>query len=208
MNENYACRILFFGVLAGLFCLSAVGYCAEPPPLASFFPAEPGTIWKYVGEGNEYASFTQQVMFRKGQRVQVSVNNGGTRTIRVYRFEADAVRMTLSLPEIYDDRNVLNEPDNENKLVMKMPLVLGGTWQDDKYLYRIVSTSETVTVPAGTFSGVLKIKSMALTKEHPRSTFFEYYAAGVGLIMQEFSSADGYRVVSRLKSIHKGPVTK
>ncbi len=124
--------------------------------------------------------------------------------MKVYRVEPGAVRITLAMPEVYDDRNLLNAAEAENKVVLQAPLRIGATWQDDTFRSRVVSNTEKVTVPAGTFENVLKIKRTPMEKTQSTYHIFEYYAAGTGLVMQEFV-ADGFRVVSRLHKVSMAP---
>ena len=54
----------------------------EPAPeeesLIGFYPLKEGNMWEYEGEGMEYASFIQKVIFSSGNRHQVTIDNGGT----------------------------------------------------------------------------------------------------------------------------------
>lgn len=199
-------RSVWLAFMTGFLVFSAAGFCAglEPTDISAYFPSEPGKTWTYVGEGNEYASFTQKTLFRSGLKVQLAVDNGGTRLMKVYRVEPGVVRMTLSMPEVYDDRNLLKAAETENKVVLQAPLRIGATWQDDSFHSRVVSVSEKVTVPAGTFVNVLKIKRTPLDKSQSTYHIYEYYAVGTGLVMQEFI-ADGFRVVSRLHKVSMTP---
>lgn len=195
-----------FVVVTGFLVFSTAGSCAslESTDFSTYFPSDPGRTWTYVGEGNEFASFTQKVIFRSGLKVQMAVDNGGTRVMKVFRVEPGTVRLTLAMPEVYDNRNLLNAAEAENKLLLQSPLRIGATWKDDTFLSRIVSSSEKVTVPAGTFENVLKIKRTPLDKSQSAYHIYEYYAVGTGLVMQEFL-ADGFRVVSRLHKVSMAP---
>ncbi|MEW6064635.1 MAG: hypothetical protein ACOY3U_13100 [Bacillota bacterium] len=199
-----------------MVCLTAVAGCAkkETPPSAQnkpkvdtiqdvspYFPAEPQLTWEYEGFGNEYAAFTRKVLYRQGNRVQMSENNGGTVMGLVFDVSAQAVTKTFSVPEFYDERNILNEKANLQEVILKAPLRVGESWQNDGSKREVVSTGERVEVPAGKFEKVVKIKITPLEDKQDHEQF-EYYAENTGLIMREFIAGDS-RITSKLKSFKK-----
>lgn len=60
----------------------------EPPvvtkSLSDYFPLVEGNVWQYKGEGNEYASFTREVVFVEGDKAQIKDDNGGTVSTAVF----------------------------------------------------------------------------------------------------------------------------
>ena len=185
--------------IAGLPC-----DCRQKPAasqsLADYFPFKAGRVWVYDGEGMEYAAFTRRVMFQQDNRVQIVDDNGGSRVIRGFAIDAAAVRQIFTLPETDSEQNWLSKPETESSILLKAPLTVGAVWQDERHRREIISVSETVTSPAGTFSNVVKVKITALTQNQDWQ-MFEYYAAGVGLVMREFVTADNYIVRSKLRTI-------
>lgn len=191
-------------VMSGLLIFSA---CANQPQLPaqtpafpdlrSYFPAEPGATWTYEGSGNEYAGFTRKTTYRRDDKVQMSESNGGTKLGQVYQVSTGAIIQTLSLEEYYDDYSLLSHEPNQYKILLKAPLAVGTVWQNNQEKREIVSCNETVQVPAGSFTQVVKIKITPLNPQR-NDLQFEYYAPQTGLIMREFV-ADGYVVTSKLK---------
>lgn len=78
------------------------------------------------------------------------------------------------------------------RAVLRGPLVEGARWTGDlagrTFRYEVASTSETVTVRAGTFAGCLLITAKA---EGVPGATNEYYAPYVGRILTTFSSGGG-----------------
>ncbi|MCK4259771.1 MAG: hypothetical protein KAX49_12380 [Halanaerobiales bacterium] len=83
------------------------------------------------------------------------------------------------------------------EIVLKTPLRVGNTWESGDRIREIIDIDETVTIPAGTFYNVIKVK--VITKEENNFEIYEYYAENVGLILKE-SKFDGNEVRSKLKS--------
>jgi hypothetical protein len=171
--------------------------------ITAYFPIEAKQTWTYQGEGNEYASFTRRVMVQQGNRAQFAEDNGGTKMVMVYQVTPDEVKKTFFVPEFYTDKNMLNEPANQSEVILKAPLKVGAVWQDDKYKREVLGIREKVTVPAGTFENVVKIKVTSLQGGLQGSQLFEYYAPNTGLILREFTSGENFKVVSKLKSFVK-----
>ena len=118
----------------------------------------------------------------------------------ILKVSSEAVVKTFSRAEVYEDTNFLQEEPNQSVIVLKNPLKMVNTWEDAKERREIVSTKATVAVPAGTFRNVLVVKITPLSKVTVGTYHrMEYYAAGTGLIMQEFIGQNDFRVVSRLK---------
>lgn len=169
--------------------------------LAAFFPAAPGRIWTYEGEGMEFAGFTRRVMFQQGNTFQVVDDNGGARVVRVFAVDSNSVGQIFSLAETDTEANFIDRPAKEKIILLKAPLAAGAVWQDDQYRRQVISTNETVAVPAGTFTNVIKVKITAIDSSKTDWHMFEYYAADTGLIMREFLGPDNYLVKAKLKSV-------
>lgn len=199
-------KLLALAIVLGLSIL--VGCAEQPGPapqepavtdVRSYFPTNPALTWTYEGIGNEYAAFTRKVLFQQDNQVQMAEDNGGTRMGQVYQVTAEAVIQTFSLEEYYTDNNLLGEKSNRHQILLKAPLIAGAVWQDGRDKREVLSINETVQVPAGTFSQVVKIKISSLDPQQ-EGRQFEYYAPHTGLIMREFI-ADNYTIASKLKTI-------
>lgn len=175
--------------------------------VSTYFPIEAKLTWIFEGEGNEYASFTRRVMVQQVNRSQFAEDNGGTKMVMVYQVEPDKVKRTFFEPEFYSDKNMLNEAANQSEIILKGPLKVGSAWQDDKNKREVLGIREKVTVPAGTFENVVKIRITPLQGESQGSELFEYYAPNTGLILREFISGENFKVISKLKSSGKTEAT-
>ena len=170
--------------------------------VSRYFPVESQLTWDYEGEGNEYAGFTRRVMHTQGNKAQVSEDNGGTVLGMVFEVTSSQVVKTYTKEEFYSDKNLLEEKPNLEEVILKAPLKVGATWKNERDQREVVSTSERVEVPGGTFHNVVKIKITSL--EHPpeEGRQFEYYAENTGLILREFTVGED-KITSQLKSLKK-----
>jgi hypothetical protein len=169
---------------------------AEGPQPAAYFPVAVGSRWDYAGIGNEYAAFVRTVTFRQGDKAQVQDDNGGTVVASVFRISANEIKRIVSLPEFYENRSLLDAKENASEVLLRAPLKAGEKWDFALGTRTIDALGVEVTVPAGTFKQVLKMK---VTSKGSDWVTYEYYAPGVGLVKKE--SGDGkYTVSSLLKS--------
>ena len=53
--------------------------------MREYFPLTEGSTWQYLGEGNEFASFTREVLFAREDQAQIIENNGGTISASVFK---------------------------------------------------------------------------------------------------------------------------
>lgn len=171
----------------------------QPSPVAEilpadYFPMTPGSKWSYIGDGNEFATYTSTVLFHECLYFQVSRNNGGTVSSTVYYASDTDVRIVLSRGEEYDMSNLISEPPNTDEIVLMAPLEAGTEWGSESIKRKIVSTSESINTPAGLFENCLTVRS-----EYPDSYIIDYYVIGIGLVYSEFHSGDNV-ITSSLES--------
>ncbi|MBS4021954.1 MAG: hypothetical protein KGZ79_05990 [Dethiobacter sp.] len=184
------------GLLILIFALIMLrgGPGAEPgPKLADFFPLTQGSSWDYLGEGNEFAALTREVLFTQGNRAQIREDTGGTVSALIFEVTEDVVRRIYNQPEFYDRVSLLDQPANDNTIILQRPLEVGNRW-GSPVEREIVATNASVETPAGRFENCIKIQ---LTFEN--SILFEYYRQGVGLVKREFIAGDD-RITSTLKT--------
>lgn len=154
--------------------------------IRNYFPLTVGSSWKYLGEGNEYASFNRLVIYSKENRAQVKSDNGGTVAAMVFETTDTSVTRIYMKGEEYGNANFLDAPPNENIIILKTPLEAGTKWGDSTGGTReIVDINAIVTAPAGIFEKCVKVK---ITDQN--SIVYEYYKEGVGLVRSEFLSGD------------------
>jgi hypothetical protein len=158
-----------------------------------YFPLSIGSTWQYLGEGNEYASFTRKVLFKEGDRIQTMEDNGGTVSANIYKVTGDAARLVYSQGEQYDKVNLLDRKDNRDSIVLKAPLKTGTKWENAEDEREILATDASVDTPAGRFEACVKVSIKS-----QNSTMYEYYKAGVGMVKREFIS-EGLTVTSTLE---------
>ncbi|MBN1622742.1 MAG: hypothetical protein JXN10_07455 [Clostridia bacterium] len=152
---------------------------------SDYFPMTPGSTWGYIGDGNEYASYTQTVLYNECSYFQVSRDNGGTVTSTVYYVSDNDIRMVLSRGEEYDKANIISEPPNTDEIILKTPLEPGTEWESGSIKRRILSMDDTIATPAGLFEDCLTVRS-----DYPDSYIIDYYVIGIGLVYTEFHSGD------------------
>lgn len=165
----------------------------EELSLKDFFPVSVGSTWKYLGEGNEYATFERKALFREGDKAQFSEDNGGTISASVFKVTDKEIVRTFFRGEEYNQENLMNEKVNDNTVILKAPIKAGTKWKNPKDDREITATDAVVETPAGKFTGCIKV---SIRTEN--STMYEYYKAGVGMVKREFVS-EGMQVTSTLE---------
>ena len=200
MNKNILKKAVTISIIV-LLIISMQGCVKKeqikPETILDYMPLSVGNTWVYEGEGNEYASYTQKIEYIDGDKYQISVNNGGTISAHVLAVKSDEARLVFHQGENYDNKNFLKENANADVLVFKYPVVLGAKWNSANVDFEIISTSSKLTVPAGTFSDCTAIQ---ISYQGSNSKTIYYLKKGIGIVEVEFSTNDGYKVYSRLKS--------
>ena len=124
--------------------------------------------------------------------------------MNIYRVTANAVTQTFSQAEVYDNPQLFDKPANKSTIILKTPLVVGATWQNALDRREILSITDKLKLPAGSFDNVLVVKIVSTDKQNSDDGYtLEYYAPGTGLVMQEYYGANNFKVVSKLKSFSK-----
>ena len=188
-------------------CLAARKPAPAPAPAAVvgpspalFFPIQPGLKWEYQGTGNEYATFTNELIRAQGDLAQMR-SISGTTTGSLFSVTNDTVTR-LVRKELAQDRNLLTATPEEKVILLKAPLAPGTSWANGSETRSIVSVGNVIQVPAGVFQDVVKVQ---INTPGQTAQTFEYYARGVGLVKAEYVSGNN-RVVSELKLFSKGQV--
>jgi len=160
---------------------------------ADYFPLTKGSTWQYLGEGNEFASFTREVIFASENRAQIKEDNGGTVSAAVFETTDETVTRIFFQGEAYVNEDFLNAEPNDNLVILKTPLQVGTKWETADSTREIIDLNASLDTPAGKFDQLLKIKIT-----FPDSVIFEYYKDGVGMVKREFESED-IKVTSTLE---------
>lgn len=166
--------------------------------LGDYFPLQKGNKWVYKGTGNEYASFSREVLFTEGNMAQTLEINGGADVSKILQLTDNTVTELFKREEPSTPVNLLNEKANEQRIILKFPLFIGTKWNEGNSQVKIVDTAATVKTPAGTFKNCIKLKS---TSSGNSSVLYQYYAKGVGMVEQDFI-VGGQIISSSLSSYH------
>lgn len=215
-------RFIFF--LALLLIMTAAASCnlrpvknqtaPDPPPKATptppaaaslrdYFPIGQGSTWSYLGQGNEYASFTREVVFTGNGQAQFKEDNGGTVSSSIFEVSGSQLKRIYFKGESYDTINLLNKgyTSNDNTVFLKEPLQVGTSWSSGKSTRRIVQTAIQVQTPAGTFNDCIMVE---IKEANSTGLTSEYYARGVGMVKREFTDKEA-SISSSLKSYKIAP---
>lgn len=168
---------------------------AESVSIEKYFPLKVGNTWTYQGEGNEYASFTQWVLYSEDNKYQLMMDNSGTVMANVIQVNKDSVINIYREAEVYNEKNVLNEEENTFEEVLKTPIEVGNNWISEKNEYEIVEIDASITVPAGKFNNCIAVSIVF----EDGSRAMTYYKEGVGLIQSDFYLNDTDVISSKLK---------
>lgn len=153
--------------------------------VGDYFPITVGSQWEYQGEGNEYASFTREVLFEEGNKAQFKEDNGGTVSASVYELSDAEITRVFNQGESYEPTNFLAEEPNDNLIILKAPLEVGTKWEGTQGSREIVDVDATAETPAGAFSKCIDVKIVGEDSE-----IHEYFAPGVGMVLRTFQAAD------------------
>lgn len=166
---------------------------AVQPSSKDYFPSTPGSTWSYQGSGNEFASFTRQILFSSANQIQMKESNGGTVSTSIYEFSEGALKRVYFQGESYQPVNLLAKgfKSNESMVILKEPLQTGKEWSTSSGQRRIVQTDAQVNTPAGVFNNCIKVD---ISEKNSSALTYEYYAKGVGLVKREF--IDGTMIIS------------
>jgi len=164
---------------------------------SEYYPILEDVKYDYIGQGNEFASFTAYNDYVSDNAVQQQVDNGGTSAVRVTRISDGKVIRVLSKGEIYYRENMLNQSVDEGEILLMEPLEKGTAWTlEDGSQRTITGVDAQITVPAGTYLCI------EVTTEGKGGTNVDYYAKDTGLVKTVFQSGE-MEVSSMLKSVEE-----
>ncbi|MEA4901386.1 GerMN domain-containing protein [Desulfitobacterium sp.] len=169
-----------------------------------FLNDQENTRYTYVGQGNEYASFTTNVDYIKGNRVQLRSNNGGTEIVKVIENSNGELIQLLARGETYFREDFTQsallkstEGANKGEVLLKEPIAIGTTWTlPDNRKRTITNIDVSLSNPEGHY------KAVEVTTEGNEGKTVDYYGPNVGLIKTVYQS-NGIEVSSMLNKIEK-----
>lgn len=194
--------------------------------MADYLGLKLGRHWQYLGEGNEFASFTAEVTHTKDRMFQLEENNGGTIIARVIALRPDGVYEVVTQGEHQPGQNLLSSTDagssrKTDKKLLPWPLRKGVKWTlPDGSRAEVLSTNESRRVPYGRVSRVVHIRittaqqapvanptgrttgaaPISAAKRKVNAVTDVYYARGIGLVERSFS-IEGSKVTSKLQRL-------
>ncbi len=163
---------------------------ASPPAagelVSDYFPVLENVRLTYEGVGNEYASYVSDTEFAQGNKVQRRIDNGGTVSSRVFKWENGRLTRVLSVPEAYVRMNYLSAPEAEAdaEILLQEPLAAGTAWDVPAGRRTITGTDVSVSTPSGSY------RALEVTTQGTDSKTIDYYAKGAGLVKSVFQSGD------------------
>lgn len=152
---------------------------AMADPYEYFMPD--GSAASFLGEGNEYASFTLRTVYLEGEHVAVYEDNGGTVMLKVYRLGEDIIELVLEQGEFYEDYTATAEELDALKPIkayLIFPLKTGTVIGEQT----VTATDAAVETPYENFEQVVVLES----EETEGAIVKTYFAEGYGEIKREF----------------------
>ena len=143
-------------------------------PLQLFFK-EHETKATFIGEGNEFASFSEETVWLTDHIVQTSIDNGGVFMYSIYRITDEAIEL------VYEG---VTEPTMTVGDIAKLPVIelyLALPIEQDTSFgaWTITDVNSTVDTPFKPFTDVIEVM-----KETDDTKSYRYFAPGFGLIKQ------------------------
>ena len=159
------------GAILGITCAAiALGGCTRGrTSLAQYFPLKPGMAWTFRFSGSTGATGELTTVNQAARKIFdfttiPQQNLGGDKSyIEFYADDGHGIRHVA-----IDESEGLQSRLGDHSYVIKLPIAVGTSWREidrtfDGTVYdattKIESVSDSVTVPAGTFSGCVRIRS-------------------------------------------------
>jgi hypothetical protein len=170
----------------------------EPLTIKDYYPFQNNVVYKYVGEGNEYASYTIYTDYMEGGRIQLRSNNGGGESVKVLEIKDGELIKILSKDECYYRENLLSSAEDKGEILLKEPLIKGTEWMisDNRRRY-ISNTDVAISTPYGDY------KALEVTTEGDGDATLDYYVRDLGLVKTIFTTSGSNDVTSSLSKIEE-----
>ncbi|MCT8137652.1 hypothetical protein H1D32_07730 [Anaerobacillus sp. CMMVII] len=164
---------------------------------AEVVTVEKGGLLDYrpkVGSKMTYSSgeeelFVYEIIAKDEQHIQVSIFLGGNPTTQIYKWTTSEITLLYEEPAPSDPyKNRLSDFKQMTNPDTLINLEGSATWQ-------LISDSEAVTVPFGTFANVFVIEKVTDDVADADTIFRKYFAPEVGLIKETFevTGEHGYK---------------
>ncbi|ANU13844.1 putative lipoprotein [Planococcus halocryophilus Or1] len=164
-----------------------------------FFMPDASTA-TFLGEGNEYASFTLRTVFLDDKHIATYEDNGGTVVLKVYRIGDNSVELVKEQAEFYEDFAASSEELEALQPIrtyLTLPLEVGTVIGD----WVVTQSNGVAATPFESFENVI-----VLENEETENTINKtYFAEGYGEVKREFrmleEGQDEFIVTSVLESV-------
>lgn len=172
----------------------------EAVTIEAYYPFSASVFTKYLGEGNEYASFTVYPQYIEGNRMQITSNNGGTQVVTVLELADGELREVFTRPETYFRENMLEktasgDAANQLDILLKEPLEVGNSWVNASGVpSEITNLTAQIETPMGNF------EALEVTTTYEASTTKDYYVKDMGLMKRVTDLGDDMVVSSSLEA--------
>lgn len=177
----------------------------EEETIADYFIDTNNKMYKYYGEGIEYAGFTEYTDYSEKNRKQVRQINPGTTVAEVVELQKDQIVILFHEGEHYFRENLLNKSNDVKEVLIKAPLETGNSWTiPDGRTKTITGVKVPVTTRYGDFEA-LEITTKFKAGEASQK---DYYAPSVGLvksIYEDENEGEKFEVLTELERIEEGP---
>lgn len=172
----------------------------KPIELHKFFMPNQTTA-KFLGDGNEYATYTLTTQHLYEDYIGTFEDNGGTVMQRIYRIEEDRIVKILEEAEAYDaDFPALNELEllPEIETYLSIPIEEGTEFNG----WTIIAVDQTLETPYEVFENVF-----ILSQEGADQSITErYFVEGYGEVKRVFRMPNGeeadFEVTSTLTEVN------
>lgn len=170
----------------------------EAIDLSNYFMKD-NSIAKYLGEGNEYATYSARTQWHNTHTVSIFEDNGGTILLRTYRITDDAIELINEQGEFYGDFNPTNDKlDAMPKIstFLQLPIVKDKEFDG----WSIIEVGLTLETPLQEFNNVIQIQKTDATG----SIQNRYIVENFGEIKREFimnEEDSEFSVTSTIESI-------
>ncbi|WP_018393672.1 hypothetical protein [Bacillus sp. 37MA] len=164
--------------------------------LSSYFLKD-GQIAHFVGEGNEFASYTARTVWHDDRHVTVYEDNGGTVMTRTFRVKDERIVVVREEGEQYEDY-VPSDGELESLkplyTYLQLPLEVGQSFDG----WTVIDDSSPLETPLQTFDHAVVLEKISEDGSIVRS----YFAEGFGEVKREFMM-DDFIVSSMIEQIEE-----
>jgi len=206
-----SCILLF-----SLILILTIGGCEQislnnntddnSPEVLNYFPLYENMIYRFAGEGMEFAAFNREIMYINDDKnelyAQIHDATTGTIVANIFKLQPEQVSLIYQQPEFYTDDNLLEKIKNDlelkEEIILKHPIEEGNSWESEGKSREIISIDNKLNTEAGKFYNVIKIKVENLDSNNDFTTY-EYYAKNIGLIRRK-NIGENYKIISDLKT--------